>query len=93
MKGASGEIGIPEAAVRSLAAGCDLLLTGPAQTDEDLQAIKVALANAVANPILAARYEDALLRIQELTDNLAAVSSCAVISATLPSTQDIFGVF
>ncbi len=93
MKGASGEIGIPEAAVRSLAAGCDLLLTGPAQTDEDLQAIEGTLANAVADPILAERYEDALLRIQELTDNLAAVSSGAVISATLPSSQGIFGVF
>lgn len=93
MKGASGEIGIPEAAVRSLAAGCDLLLTGPAQTEADLQAIEVTLAAAMNDPILAERYEDAFLRIQDLVDNLAAVNPEEVISAELPPPQSISQAF
>ena len=43
MKGASGETGIPEAAVLALAAGCDLLCIGTENTDEQLAEIEDAL--------------------------------------------------
>ena len=47
MAGASGEIGIPDAAVRALAAGCDLLCIGTENTDAQLGEIEAALAAAV----------------------------------------------
>src|SRR5699024_6812013 len=40
MAGASAEIGIPEAAVRALNAGVDLLCIGTANTDEQLEQIE-----------------------------------------------------
>lgn len=49
MRGASGGIGIPEAAVRALIAGCDLLCLGtggsPAQLDEIDAAVRAAIEN------------------------------------------------
>jgi beta-N-acetylhexosaminidase len=47
MLGASGSIGIPEAAVRAVAAGCDLLCIGTDNTDEQLGQIEAAIAAAV----------------------------------------------
>jgi beta-N-acetylhexosaminidase len=47
MVGASGSIGIPEAAVRAVAAGCDLLCIGTDNTDEQLGQIEAALVAAV----------------------------------------------
>jgi beta-N-acetylhexosaminidase len=47
MVGASGSIGIPEAAVRAVAAGCDLLCIGTENTDEQLGEIEAALVSAV----------------------------------------------
>ncbi|WP_030175764.1 glycoside hydrolase family 3 protein [Spirillospora albida] len=47
MKGASGEIGIPEAAVRALIAGADLLCLGPREHAETLQATLDAMIKAV----------------------------------------------
>jgi beta-N-acetylhexosaminidase len=49
MVGASGDIGIPEAAVRAVAAGCDLLCIGTKNTDEQLEQIEAALESAVAS--------------------------------------------
>lgn len=49
MRGASGERGIPEAAVLALAAGCDLLCIGTENTDEQLTAIEEAVAAAIAS--------------------------------------------
>ena len=54
MHGASGERGIPEAAVLALAAGCDLLCIGTENTDEQLAAIEHAIAAAVAAARLSA---------------------------------------
>ncbi|WP_413316778.1 glycoside hydrolase family 3 N-terminal domain-containing protein [Agrococcus sp. 1P02AA] len=48
MAGASAEIGIPEAAVRALAAGCDLLCLGTATGAEGIAAIERAVLAAVA---------------------------------------------
>jgi beta-N-acetylhexosaminidase len=47
MQGASGEIGVPAAAVRSLAAGVDLLCLGPTFTDDQVQAVLDAIVSAV----------------------------------------------
>lgn len=47
MAGASGEIGIPEAAVRALAAGCELLCLGTDNTPEQLREIEDRVLAAV----------------------------------------------
>ncbi|MEO7123087.1 MAG: beta-N-acetylhexosaminidase, partial [Lacisediminihabitans sp.] len=73
MKGASGEIGIPAAAVRALAAGCDLLCIGTENTDEQLEAIEREIADAVRDGRLdAARLADAAARTNSLAKELLA---------------------
>ena len=47
MVGASGEIGIPAAAVRAVAAGCDLLCIGTKNTDSQIGEIEAALVAGV----------------------------------------------
>ncbi|MGH3392343.1 MAG: glycoside hydrolase family 3 protein, partial [Actinomadura sp.] len=47
MRGASAAIGIPEAAVRSLAAGADLLCLGSQEFEESVRAILAAIVAAV----------------------------------------------
>ncbi|RKS74891.1 beta-N-acetylhexosaminidase [Actinomadura pelletieri DSM 43383] len=47
MEGASGAIGIPEASVRALIAGADLLCLGPNEHAETLQATLAAISEAV----------------------------------------------
>ena len=54
MVGASGEIGIPAAAVRAIAAGCDLLCIGTDNTDGQLESIERALDEAVRDGRLGA---------------------------------------
>ena len=54
MAGASGLIGIPAAAVRALAAGCDLLCIGTRNTDVQLGEISAAIDAAVADGTLPA---------------------------------------
>jgi len=67
MVGASGEIGIPAAAVRAIAAGCDLLCIGTENTDEQLGQIEQALLDAVADGSLPeARLQDAARRTSSL---------------------------
>ncbi|TDP99216.1 MULTISPECIES: glycoside hydrolase family 3 protein [unclassified Leifsonia] len=71
MQGASGERGIPEAAVLALAAGCDLLCIGTENTDEELAAIEQAIADAVAAGRLpAARISAAAARVRALARSL-----------------------
>ena len=73
MAGASGEIGIPQAAVRAIAAGCDLLCIGTDNTDEQIGAILDAFDEAVADGRLdAGRLADAAARNLALADELAA---------------------
>lgn len=72
MAGASGEIGIPAAAVRALAGGCDLLCIGTRNTDAQLEAIEAAIDAAVASGALAAeRLADAVARVSALSESLA----------------------
>lgn len=66
MAGASGEIGIPAAAARALAAGCDLLCLGTGGSPEQLDAI----ADAVAGGVDPARLADAAARVGALVASL-----------------------
>jgi len=67
MKGASGTTGIPDAAVRALAAGCDLLCIGTANTDAQLGEIEAAIATAQSDGRLdPARLADAVSRVAAL---------------------------
>jgi beta-N-acetylhexosaminidase len=72
MAGASAETGIPEAAVRALAAGCDLLCIGTANTDAQLGEIEDTIAAAVESGRLPAeRVADAGDRNVALARRLA----------------------
>jgi len=68
MAGASGEIGIPAAAARALAAGCDLLCLGTGGSAEQLEAIAAAVADGVDPDRLA----DAGARVARLVESLHA---------------------
>jgi len=75
MRGASGERGIPEAAVLALAAGCDLLCIGTENTAEQLAEIAAHVAVAVADGRLpAARVREAADRVRALGAELAAAA-------------------
>lgn len=72
MKGASGEIGVPEAAVQSLIAGSDLLCLGSREYADSVQQIISAIVAAVREGRLAeARLEEAAQRIRRLKTWLA----------------------
>lgn len=74
MVGASGEIGIPAAAARALAAGCDLLCIGTANTDQQMSEIVARIEQAIdAGELSQERVEDAARRNRELARSLRAV--------------------
>ncbi|MDN4480943.1 beta-N-acetylhexosaminidase [Demequina muriae] len=76
MVGASGEIGIPAAAVRALHAGCDLLCIGTANTDEQIESIVDAIEQAVAQGEIAEeRIAEASTRIDAMVGRLTAAAS------------------
>lgn len=76
MVGASGEIGIPRAAVRALAAGCDLLCIGTGTTAEDVDEIEAAIAVAIASGELAPdRVADAAARVRALAEESARMAA------------------
>ncbi|MGH1525796.1 glycoside hydrolase family 3 protein [Leifsonia sp. L25] len=73
MHGASGERGIPEAAVLALAAGCDLLCIGTENTDAQLAEIEDAIVAAVAEGrVAASRIEEAAGRVLALAEAVRA---------------------
>jgi beta-N-acetylhexosaminidase len=86
MVGASGEIGIPAAAVRAIAAGCDLLCIGTKNTAEQVAEIAAALDGS---PRLAQATERVLAlarslpreRLETLEPSFAIESTVAVIDA------------
>jgi beta-N-acetylhexosaminidase len=79
MDGASGAIGIPEAAVRALHAGADLLCLGPREHDDSVRATVTAVATAVQEGRLTAeRLEDAAERSRALKAWLAGAGTAAV---------------
>ncbi|MCI0159212.1 beta-N-acetylhexosaminidase [Leifsonia shinshuensis] len=84
MHGASGDRGIPEAAVLALAAGCDLLCIGTENTDAQLTQIEDAIAAAIAAGRLSpTRVEEAAGRVRALADG---VRADAAAHAAVPST-------
>lgn len=71
MAGASGRIGIPEAAVRALRAGCDLLCIGTGNTDEQLSGIEAAILRAIDDGVLAPE------RVLEAAERVRGLASAA----------------
>jgi beta-N-acetylhexosaminidase len=73
MRGASGEVGIPEAAVLALAAGSDLLCIGTDNTDAQLADITAAVDRALADGRLESdRVKEAADRTRALAIDLLA---------------------
>jgi beta-N-acetylhexosaminidase len=71
MKGASGETGIPIAAVRAVGAGVDLLCIGTNNTDEQLAEIEATIVSAAERGTLSsARLADAASRNRALAQDL-----------------------
>ncbi len=72
MVGASGEIGIPEAAVRALGAGCDLLCIGTDNSDAEIGEILEHVLRAVEEGRLSAeRVAEASTRVAWLAERTA----------------------
>ncbi|QIK64865.1 hypothetical protein G7068_12410 [Leucobacter viscericola] len=81
MRGASGEIGIPEAAVRALRAGCDLLCLGAHTTPDQLREIEDHVIEAISSGRLAAsRVQEAQERVRELAAASAVTPSAAALA-------------
>jgi beta-N-acetylhexosaminidase len=71
MVGASGEIGIPTAAVRALAAGCDLLCIGTKNTEQQLDQIVDRVSSALADgELTVARLAEATVRLRQLGERI-----------------------
>ncbi|HWJ11440.1 MAG TPA: glycoside hydrolase family 3 N-terminal domain-containing protein [Nocardioides sp.] len=82
MAGASGGRSIPEAAVDALAAGVDLLCTGPDKEAALVRDIQSAIVEAVAGGRLPrARLAEAAARVDGLTDRLRKAATGAVAAA------------
>lgn len=94
MHGASGERGIPEAAVLALAAGCDLLCIGTENTDAQLTEIEEAVVAAIAEGRLSAsRVVEAAGRVLVLAEgaraDAAAHAAASAIRRTAGRAGDI----
>jgi len=86
MVGASGEIGIPAAAVRAIAGGCGLLCIGTKNTDAQVGEIEAALNAAVADGTLPAeRLADAAARNRALAESLQAPAPLSMLEAPAPA--------
>ncbi len=73
MAGASAETGIPEAAVRALVAGCDLLCVGSETTEDEFLEVVAAVVAAVEGGRLdTRRLEEAAARVRLLSKGFAA---------------------
>lgn len=83
MRAASDAIGIPEAAVRALAAGADLLCLGSKEYEDSVRAIRERVAEAVREGRLpAGRLEEAAARVADLKAWLAVPRTAEVDRAT-----------
>ena len=88
MRGASGTTGIPDAAVRALAAGCDLLCIGTANTDAQLGEIEAAIAASLSDGRLdPARLADAHSRVATL-----GAAGAAMLAGAQPDPEPLFDV-
>jgi beta-N-acetylhexosaminidase len=94
MKGASGETGIPEAAVRALAAGCDLLCLGTDTPDQLIDEIVGAVDDAIDSGRLnAERVADAASRVRVMAARSraarAAAQSAAALGGSAPASVSV----
>ena len=90
MAGASGVHGIPEAAVRALAAGCDLLCIGTDNTAPQMEEIVAAIGSAIDSGRLPAeRVTDAAARVRALASGRA---GSAAPSVAVPNDGDVVPV-
>jgi beta-N-acetylhexosaminidase len=79
MQGASGEIGVPAAAVQALAAGVDLLCLGPNFTAAQVDAVVDGIVAAVRSGSLAeGRLKEAADRVAVASARLRALEAAAV---------------
>jgi beta-N-acetylhexosaminidase len=75
MAGASAETGIPEAAVRALAAGCDLLCIGSETTEQAfLEVVDAVVAAVESGRLPTARLEEAARRVRDLSAQYPALA-------------------
>ena len=89
MVGASGAIGVPEAAVRALAAGCDLLCLGSQTTGSALDEVVDAVLGAVAAGRLAEeRLVEAYGRVARLAATYPATAPASPASPAGPWTAE-----
>jgi len=78
MAGASGSVGMTEAAVAALRAGCDLLCLGTENTDTQLAEIERAVSSAIADGTLESnRVWNAMSRVRGLAEDLKAARQAA----------------
>jgi beta-N-acetylhexosaminidase len=78
MQGASGEIGVPAAAVRAVAAGVDLLCLGPHFVEEQVEAVLDAIVAAVgAGHLTRERLAQAAARVETAAGRLHAMNAVA----------------
>jgi beta-N-acetylhexosaminidase len=100
MAGASGECGVPEAAVRALAAGCDLLCIGPDKPASLVEEVRDAIVRAVGDGRLTPeRLEEAAGRVRamgvtgstravpDVRRQVAAAASALVVDGSLPDLE------
>jgi beta-N-acetylhexosaminidase len=87
MRGASGTSGIPDAAVRALSAGCDLLCIGTANTDAQLGEIEAAIAVAASG----GRLDPA--RLADASSRVAVLGAAGAATAGAPAAPDPEPVF
>ncbi|GLU46417.1 glycoside hydrolase family 3 protein [Nocardiopsis ansamitocini] len=80
MHGVSGDIGVPEAAVRALAAGCDLLCLGRFAYADEVAAVRAAVVAAVHEGRLSGE------RLEEAAARTADVRAWTAGQASTPAT-------
>ena len=89
MTGASGDIGIPEAAVRALDAGCDLLCIGTRNTDEQLADMENVIRGAIEDGRLSQeRIEDAARRVHSLAGALRTEKQSSALGSSPDTIRD-----
>ncbi|WP_104092055.1 glycoside hydrolase family 3 N-terminal domain-containing protein [Arthrobacter sp. GMC3] len=95
MVGASGEIGIPAAAVRALAAGADLLCIGSETSAELYEQVLDGVVAAVADGSLPVeRLQDAAARTAHLATSYPATTGTNTgVAGSVPSADTIRGTF
>jgi beta-N-acetylhexosaminidase len=75
MKAVSADIGLPDAAVAAVAAGCDAVLLCNSTIDEQVAAIEALIRAAEAGELSPKRLDDAFLRQRRVKERLLATAA------------------